>query len=59
MNYQTGILAAIPPVARYLTFQAKHQADIRPVITQLLNLADGESVVIGFGKALLLSLIHI
>ena len=56
MNYQTGILAAIPPVARYLTFQAKHQADIRPAITQLLNVTDGESVVLGFGKALLLQL---
>ena len=56
MNYQTGILAAIPPVARYLTFQAKHQADIRPALTQLLNLADGDSVVVGFGKALLLQL---
>lgn len=56
MNYQTGILAAIPPVARYLTFQAKHQADIRPALTQLLNLANGESVVVGFGKALLLQL---
>lgn len=56
MNYQTGILAAIPPVARYLTFQTKHQADIRPALEQLLALANGESLVVGFGKALLLQL---
>ena len=56
MNYQTGILAAIPPVARYLTFQAKRQADVRPSLHQLLAIADGESLVVGFGKALLLQL---
>ena len=56
MNYQAGILAPVPAAARYLCFQLKHQANVRPPLHQLLALADGHNLVVGLGKSLLLLL---
>ena len=55
-NYQQGILSPIPPTSRYLTFQAKHQGDIQTALRALGELADGDTLVVGIGKALLLQL---
>lgn len=55
-SYQQGILAPVPPASRYLTFQAKHQGDIQSALRALSELADGEQLVVGIGKALLLQL---
>ncbi|MBH1970255.1 Dyp-type peroxidase [Moraxellaceae bacterium AER2_44_116] len=53
---QQGILAPVPPASRYLTFRAKHQCDIQAALRALNELADGEKLVVGIGKALLLQL---
>ena len=55
-SYQQGILAPVPLAARYLTFQAKHQGDIQAALRALSELVDGETLVVGIGKALLLQL---
>lgn len=51
--HQTGILAPLPSVARYLTFTHKPDTDPRPVLHQLAQQVDGERVVAGFGQSLL------
>jgi len=48
-NYQPGILAPAPKLARYLSFSLKAGAKPRRAITSLVELADGESVVVGLG----------
>ena len=52
-NLQSGILASVPPVARYLTFSLAPAADPRPVLARIARLADGERTVLGCGRALL------
>lgn len=51
--HQTGILAPLPPVARYLTFTHKPDTDPRAVLQRLTQQADGERVVAGLGQSLL------
>jgi putative iron-dependent peroxidase len=51
-NYQPGILAPAPKLARYLSFSLKAGAKPRRAITSLVELADGESVVVGLGQSL-------
>ena len=55
-QYQLGILAPAPSAARYLTFQAQHQGNIHAALRALQDIVDGERLVVGLGKALLLQL---
>jgi porphyrinogen peroxidase len=50
---QPGILAAIPAVARYLTFTLKPRATLHRALAALASLADGERCVVGLGDSLL------
>lgn len=54
--FQPGILAPVPPLARYLTFHLRHQPDLTAALEALQTLADGERIVVGLGKSLLLQL---
>jgi len=56
MNYQRGILANVPSVARYLTFQQYDASQIQTCLKKLCAIADGEKIVLGLGKSLLLQL---
>ncbi|MCB1674554.1 MAG: Dyp-type peroxidase, partial [Pseudomonadales bacterium] len=56
MSYQRGILANIPPVGRYLTFQQYDPSQVKACLQQLCAMVDGEQVVLGLGKSLLLQL---
>ena len=56
MNYQRGILANVPSVARYLTFQQYDASQIQTCLKKLCAIADGEKIVLGLGKSLLLKL---
>ena len=51
-NVQPGILAPVPKLARYLSFSLK--AGSKPVraVRALAELAEGETVVVGLGQAL-------
>jgi putative iron-dependent peroxidase len=53
---QNGILAEETRLARYLFFTSLMDTDPRPVLQELAGLVDGESVVLGLGQSLLLSL---
>lgn len=53
---QPGILAPVPTVARYLTFRTRHTPDLQLALGALQTLADGDRIVVGLGKALLLQL---
>jgi putative iron-dependent peroxidase len=53
---QPGILAPVPAVARYLTFRTRHTPDLPLALGALQTLADGDRIVVGLGKALLLQL---
>lgn len=53
---QPGILQPIPPQARYLAFILEPDADVRPALAALTELADGETVVVGIGEATLAAL---
>jgi putative iron-dependent peroxidase len=55
-SIQPGILAAVPPLARYLFFRALPGADWSPSLRALKRLADGEGVVVGLGQALVTAL---
>ncbi|MDP1776219.1 MAG: Dyp-type peroxidase, partial [Moraxellaceae bacterium] len=49
---QSGILAALPPQARYLLLQLKASVDteaLKQVLTQLQTMANGDELVVGFG----------
>lgn len=56
MNCQPGILAPVPACARYLCFSSKAQSPIAATLRSFLPMVDGQTLVIGFGKALLLQL---
>ena len=51
-NVQRGILAPVPKLARYLSFSLKAGAKPRRGLRGLVELADGESVVVGLGQPL-------
>lgn len=53
---QPGILAPVPAVARYLSFRTRHAPDLPLALGALQTLADGDRIVVGLGKALLLQL---
>ncbi len=49
---QSGILAALPPQARYLLLQLKPSVDIeglKQALAQLQTMANGDELVVGFG----------
>ena len=54
-SIQSGILAAVPPVARYLTFEVAGDAGA-DALARLATAADGESTVVGVGRSLVLAL---
>jgi putative iron-dependent peroxidase len=49
---QPGILAPVPRLARYLEFSLLPDADPSPAIEQLVEIVDGEDVVVGLGRSL-------
>lgn len=49
---QTGILAAIPDQARYLSFELADPEAVRSCLQALQAIADGDQVVIGIGQSL-------
>ncbi|HEY5789729.1 MAG TPA: Dyp-type peroxidase [Gammaproteobacteria bacterium] len=49
---QPGILAPLPPLARYLTFVARPDGDPGAALAALAALVDGESTVAGLGASL-------
>ena len=53
---QPGILLAVPPLARYLTFSLKPGVNPRKPLRGLRDVADGERVVAGIGESLALAL---
>jgi porphyrinogen peroxidase len=55
-DIQTGILAPLPALGRYLSFSAGPQGDPRAALRALGELADGQRVVVGLGKSLLRAL---
>lgn len=56
VKVQAGVLAPIPPLARYLCFSAKPQADPRAALQALARMADGEQLVVGLGASLVAAL---
>lgn len=46
---QSGILAPVPPAARYLTFRLRPEAQPKAALARLAALADGERTVVGIG----------
>jgi putative iron-dependent peroxidase len=46
---QPGILAPVPPAARYLTFRLRPEAKPQAALARLAALADGEHTVVGIG----------
>jgi putative iron-dependent peroxidase len=50
---QPGILAPVPPAARYVTFDLKARANPMRALAALAGLADGERCVVGLGESLL------
>lgn len=53
---QPGILAAVPRHARYVFFVLAPGADISAALGALSGLADGERIVVGLGRSLVLAL---
>ena len=53
---QTGILAAVPTMSRYLSFGAQPLGDYRAALRSLSELADGQRVVVGLGESLVRAL---
>lgn len=53
---QTGILAPIPPHARYLFFRLVPGSDASSALGRLRNVADGERTVVGLGRSLVSAL---
>lgn len=50
---QPGVLAPVPPAARYLSFSLRPRANPRRSLAALAGLADGESCVVGIGESVL------
>jgi putative iron-dependent peroxidase len=55
-NVQPGIVASVPPLARYLFLDAIPEADSRTALLALTDLADGNQIVVGLGRSLVLVL---
>jgi putative iron-dependent peroxidase len=53
---QPGILAPVPPAARYLTFRLRPEVAPAPALARLAALADGERTVVGIGSTTLSTL---
>ena len=53
---QTGILAAVPMMGRYLSFSAQPLGDHRAALRSLSELADGQRLVVGLGESLVRAL---
>jgi putative iron-dependent peroxidase len=53
---QPGILAAVPPAARFMTFRLKPDAKPAGALSRLAALADGEQTVVGVGSVTLAAL---
>lgn len=51
-NAQPGILADNPEISRYLTFCIDDASSLKSCLEKLAVRADGDSVVVGFGKSL-------
>ena len=51
-NCQPGILALVPKLARYLSFSLKSGSKPQRAIMSLVELVDGETVVVGLGQSL-------
>jgi len=50
-NAQSGILAGVPRLARYLEFSLVPDEDVKPCLESLREMADGESIVVGLGAS--------
>ncbi len=50
-NVQPGILANVPRLARYLEFSLVPDEEVKPCLEALRELADGDSIVVGFGAS--------
>ena len=50
-NVQPGILAPVPRLARYMEFSLVPDEDVRPCLEALMEIADGELVVVGLGAS--------
>jgi putative iron-dependent peroxidase len=55
-DVQTGILAPLPTLGRYLGFGARPQGELRAALRALGELADGERAVVGLGESLVRAL---
>jgi len=55
-DVQTGILAPLPTLGRYLGFGARPQGELLAALRALGELADGERVVVGLGESLVRAL---
>ena len=55
---QPGILAEIPPLARYLTFSIEQVDALPGSLQDLRNVTDGDSLVVGIGQSLADALGH-
>ena len=53
---QPGVLAPVPPLARYLSFTLKPRCESRRALLALSAIADGEKCVVGIGESLLRAL---
>lgn len=52
---QPGILAPVPPLARYLTFALEAGSEPREALKELQAIADGDGIVVGLGQTLILA----
>jgi putative iron-dependent peroxidase len=55
-SIQPGILAPVPPVARYLTFQLVPGGEVGPALARLASQVDPALTVIGVGRSMALAL---
>ncbi len=55
-NFQPGIMAPVPRLARYLVFSLRPEAAPRPALEALRTVADGDATVVGVGRSLALAL---
>ncbi|MGY6216729.1 Dyp-type peroxidase [Methylolobus aquaticus] len=55
-DVQTGILAPVPALGRYLSFSTTPQGDLRSALLALGELADGQQLVVGLGESVVRAL---
>jgi putative iron-dependent peroxidase len=55
-NVQPGILAPVPKLARYLNFSLKAGVKPRHALLHLVELADGDQIVVGIGQPTVIAL---